>query len=304
MYRTEEDLVSVLGPLVLEGLEAGEAVFAAGAPANVVALRSAIGGASSLVHFADIGDWYVKPAWTLGAYLSFIHEQLDQGRPAVRIIGEVVWPDQDDALERAWIHYESALNAALGDLRVRVTCTYDTEHLSPSRIDAARVTHPSLIEHGRESANDRYVPPQLTMRDLRAPLVLPTHHDERRFDPSDVVGPATFAIDQARRARLSEDDQSNVAAAVSEIAMDAATRASGPLLVATWTKDTAFICQFEDESATPPDIFAGFGPPLPGTPGDWSLWLARHLSDLLEVGVGSRGTAVRLTIRPSTAPVP
>jgi anti-sigma regulatory factor (Ser/Thr protein kinase) len=297
MYRTEDDLVSVLRPLVLEGLEAGEAVFAAGVPRNVEALRSAIGAVSSGVHFADVRDWYVKPARTLGAYLSFIHEQLEQGHPAVRIIGEVVWPDHDDDLQRAWSHYESALNGALGDLPVRVTCTYDTEHLSPSRIEAARVTHPSLIEHGREWANDRYVPPQWMMADLRARLSLPPDHEERRFDPSDVVAPAAFVIEQARRAGLSEDDRSNAAAGVSEIVMNAATRASGPLLLATWTDDQGFICQIEDEDPTPLDPFAGFGPPLSEVPADWGLWLARHLSDLLEIGVGSRGTAVRLTMR-------
>lgn len=297
MYRTEDDFVSALGPFVLEGVEGGEAVFAAGVPRNLEALRTAIGGAADEVLFVDVNDWYIKPARTLGAYLSFISGQLDEGRPAVRIFGEVVWLDRYLDLQREWIRYETSLNSILGDLPVWVMCTYDTERLNPSKIDAARATHPTVIEHGVESANDRYTSPEQMMVDLTTHMPIPLRHEERRFDAGDVVGPTAFVIDHARRAGLTEDARSNVAAAASEIVMGAAARASGPVLVAAWTDDEDFICQIEDENSTPPDPLAGYGPPLPNAADDWGLWLARHLSDLLEVGIGSRGTAVRLKMR-------
>ena len=299
MYRTEDAFASALAPFVLEGVEAGEAVFAAGVPRNLEALRAAIGGAADEVLFVDVHDWYVKPARTLGAYLSFISERLDEGRPAVRIFGEVVWPDRSLDLEREWIRYETSLNSILGDLPVRVMCTYDTERLTPSKIDAARATHPSVIEHGVGRANDLYTPPEQMMVDLTVQMPIPPRHEERRFDAGDVIGPTTFVIDHARRAGLPEDARSNVAAAASEIVMGVAARTSGSVLVAAWTDDEDFICQIEDENSTPPDPLAGYGPPLPNAPDDWGLWLARHLSDLLEVGIGSRGTAVRLKMRRS-----
>ena len=301
MYRTEDDFVSVLRPFVLEGVESGEAVFAAGTPENLEALRSAIGAAADEVLFVDVRDWYIKPARTLGAYLSFITEQLDKGRPAVRIFGEVVWLDRDVDLQREWIRYEASLNAILRDLPVWVMCTYDTERLNASKIDAARATHPTVIEHGVAAANDRYTPPEQMMVNLTMPMPIPSRHEERRFGAGDVVGPSAFVIDHARRAGLTEDARSNVAAAASEIVMGAAARASGPVLVAAWTDDEDFICQIEDENPTPPDPLAGYGPPLTNAPNDWGLWLARHLSDLLEVGIGSRGTAVRLKMRRSLA---
>jgi hypothetical protein len=301
MYRTEEAFASSLQPFVREGVESGEAVSVAGTSANVDALRSALGTTSKEVLFGDIKDRYVKPAQTLGTYLSFIEEKLDEGRPGVRIVGEVVWLDRDVALQREWIRYETTLNAILADVPVRLMCTYDTERLSPSKIDAARATHPTVIEHGIASTNDLYTPPEQMMVDLTMHMPIPGRHEERRFDAGDVVGPTAFVIDHARRAGLTEDARSNVAAAASEIVTSAAARASGPVLVAAWTDEEDFICQIEDENSTPPDPLAGYGPPVSNAPDDWGLWLARHLSDLLEVGIGSRGTAVRLKMRRSLA---
>jgi hypothetical protein len=299
MYRTQDAFVSSLLPFVREGVETGEAVSVGGTPANLDALRSALGTASNEVLFGDIKDRYVKPAQTLGTYLSFIDEKLDEGRPGVRIVGEVVWRDRDMDLQREWIRYETMLNVILADVPVRLMCTYDTERLSSSRIDAARATHPSVTEDGALSASDRYVAPERMMVDLTVGMPVPERHEERRFDTGDVVGPAAFVIDHARRAGLTEDARSNVSAAASEIVMGAAARASGPVLVAAWTDDEDFICQIEDENSTLPHPLAGYGPPSPNAPDDWGLWLARHLSDLLEVGVGSRGPAVRLKMRRS-----
>ncbi len=299
MYRTEDAFVSSLLPFVRGGVETGEAVSVAATPANIDALRLALGSASNEVLFADIKDRYIKPAQTLGSYLSFIEQKLDEGRPGVRIVGEVVWRDREADLEREWIRYEASLNAILTDVPVRLMCTYDTERLTSSRIDAALVTHPSVIEDGAVSASDRYVAPERMLIDLRVSMPVPARHEERRFDAGDVVGPAAFLIDHARRAGLTDDARSNVSAAAIEIVMGFAARASGSLLVAAWTDDEDFICQIEDENPTLPDPLAGYGPPSPDVPDDWGLWLARHLSDLLEVGVGSQGTAVRLKMRRS-----
>src|ERR1700752_4817965 len=118
MYRTGDAFVSSLLPFVREGVDTGEAISVAATPANVDALRQALGSASNDVLFGDIEDRYVKPAQTLGTYLSFIEQKLDEGRPGVRIVGEVVWRDREAALEREWIRYEASLNAILADVPV------------------------------------------------------------------------------------------------------------------------------------------------------------------------------------------
>lgn len=297
MYRTEDAFASSLAPFVREGIETGEAVTVAGAPANLDALRSILGTASDEVLFGDIKDRYVKPAQTLGTYLSFIEEKLDEGRPGVRIVGEVVWPDWDKDLQREWIRYETSLNAILADVPVRLMCTYDTNHLTAPRIDAARATHPSVIEHGVVSASERFLPPERMLIDLTVHLPVPARRVERSFAAGDVVGAAAFVIDHARRAGLTRDGQSDVAAAASEIVM-AASRGNDPVLMAAWTDEGGdFVCQIEGEDMSARDPLAGYGPPVPETPDGWGLWLARHLSDLLEVGIGSQGAAVRLKMR-------
>jgi len=294
LYRTEDEFASAMSTFVLEGIASGDGVFVAAAPANLDALRSILGVIPSELHVVDAKDWYVKPAQTLGTFLSFIKDQLDEGRPAVRIIGEVVWPARDLQLRREWTRYESAINAVFAEFPVLVVCPYNTEHLTASTIVAARATHPRILEHGVISSSGRYRPPERLLPDLTVRMPLPTRHAERSFEEGDVVGPVAFVIDRAHRALLDADAESNAAAAASEIVMGAASRGRGPVIVATWTADREFVCQIEVETSVPADALAGYGPPLPEALDDWDLWLARQFSDLLEVGVGSRGTAVRL----------
>jgi serine/threonine-protein kinase RsbW len=121
---------------------------------------------------------------------------------------------------------------------------------------------------------------------------------ERSFAAGDIVGPTAFVIDHARRAGLTEEAGSSVAAAAGEIVMAAVARGTGLILVAAWTDEEGdFVCQIESEGTSALDPLAGYGPPVPGTSEGWGLWLARHFSDLLEVGIGSQGTAVRLRMR-------
>ena len=222
LFRGVDSFVSTLIPFVREGIEAGEGVFAAAATDNLDALRSELGTVPSGVDLVEAVDWYVKPAQTLGMYLSFVNEQLGGGRPGVRIIGEVLWPERGSELRREWIRYESALNAVFADLPVRLICPYDSGRLSPSTIAAARTTHPIVIEHGVTSASGPYSPPERLLRKLTERMPLPAHHDEDRFDPGDFVGPAAFVIDHARRAGLSRDRSLNVGAAAVEIVTSAA----------------------------------------------------------------------------------
>jgi anti-sigma regulatory factor (Ser/Thr protein kinase) len=68
--------------------------------------------------------------------------------------------------------------------------------------------------------------------------------------------------------------------------------------VTAWDEHESFVCQIEDDGAGIVDLAAGYMPPTNGDDG-WGLWLARQLTDSLEVGRGPYGSAVRLTVHRS-----
>lgn len=306
MYATREELVSGSVPFIDEGLRSGHRVLVIVHPANLEPLRSALGARADHVRFTSSEAWYVQPAEVIGRYLTFIHEQLAKGWPSIHIIGEVPWPAGDDRLEREWLRYESVLNAVLAGLPVRVVCPYDATRLPASVIDGARTTHPSIVVRGVETATGDYMAPERFLGDVTPVLAPPADRAGRRFRPRDVVSASSYIAGRARLAGLGEAATSNLVAASLEVLMDptvglrvdaAAAGVSDAISITTWTEDNRFVTQIEDEGGGNGDPSSGYGPPASGAASGWGAWIARHLTDTLEIATGPRGACVQLTER-------
>jgi anti-sigma regulatory factor (Ser/Thr protein kinase) len=294
LYAGTDDLLATLVPFVRGGIESGEGVIAVALPENLRALRDALGRTPSSVRFVDAADWYARPPDTMGRWVSFAVDQLTAGRPGVRIIGEVAWPE-DPRLQREMQRFEAAATLPWQTLPALALCPYSKARFPRSVIEATLMAHPGVIEDGVASLSPTYVPAAELARTSLPSLRSPPGTVERRFEPFDVLPLAAFVEGSVRGARLDEARVQRLVAAASELAANAFTHAHSPVYVSSWVEDGQSVCQLEDEGRGIEDPGAGYQPPYGGED-RWGLWLTRGRTDLLEVGQGGRGTAVRLRV--------
>jgi anti-sigma regulatory factor (Ser/Thr protein kinase) len=298
LYNSVDEFASLTAPFVAEGLDNGESAVVVSSAENLEAFRVALDEPSPLVFLADGEDWYRNPAETIGRWVGLVEGQVAKGRSRVRGVGEIAPLQRDHAVEQ-WLDYESILNTLLAPLPLSVLCAYNTEVLPESIIDDVRTSHPTVIEHGSASASESYQPPG-------GPPARPLALDGRQrltHQPVDVADTCAYVEAETRRARLAEWQVQQLLAAVGEVARNAFAHGSTPVFVTAWDEDESFVCQIEDDGAGIVDLAAGYMPPTNGTDG-WGLWLARQLTDSLEVGRGPYGSAVRLTVHRSPAKPP
>jgi anti-sigma regulatory factor (Ser/Thr protein kinase) len=292
LYGKEDDLLASLVPFVEGGIDAGEGVIAVALPENLRALRDALGRTPPWVRFVDAADWYSRPADTMGRWVSFAVDQLAVGRPGIRIIGEVFWPE-DPLCQLEMRRFEAASTLAWKTLPALVLCPYKKPRYSRAVIEAALASHPGVIEDGVASLSPTHVPPDELVRATLPVLQAPGGASSRRFEPSDVVPLAVFVEAAARRARVDERGVQRLVAAATDVAANAFAHAGGPVDVTTWEDGVHVVFQLEDGGLGIADPGVGYQPPYAGDD-RWGLWLARRRTDLLEVGRSGRGTAVRL----------
>ena len=302
LYSSKDEFVSWLAPFVSEGIEEGDAVIAVADDANLAALHEALGEVPPSVRFVDGAAWYATGPNTMARWLAFAEGQRATGRRRVRIIGEVVWPD-DATLHWELKRFEASATVAFTPRNDLVVCPYNTERLPDSIIQHALETHPGVVSGGQASLNDRFIEPERMVREFLPKLHAPVDGEHARFEPFDVTSAAEFVERHARRAGLEELRVQNVVSAASELAMNAFVHAGSSVHVTTWTDDGQFRCQIEDEGGGVADPSAGYFPPLRGDE-RWGLWLARTRSDGLEVGTGLRGSAARLTMQRGASGAP
>jgi hypothetical protein len=294
MYASPEELVAKALPFFEEGLESRSSVMTMTYPANTTALRAALGRRSGTIRFTRARAWYATPAEVIGRYTTYLREQLAQGSASAYVVAEVPWPRNDERLDREWLRYEAVINRILADAPVRFVCLYDTKRHDPSIIEAALASHRSEItEHGVRPSTT-FVPPERMMRRLTPRLRTPTDPG-RRFGPEDPVPAAAYVGDRAREAGVDESTARNASAATIEILGPSMLHRT-PVTVTAWTEGERFVWQIERQGGAGVAPWSGYGPPPSDDPGGWGPWLARHLTDTMEIGRGVEGPAVQLTV--------
>ena len=297
LYTSADEFAALTVPFVADGLEKDESAAVVTSAENLEAFRMALDDPSPLVFLADGEDWYRNPAETVGRWVGFVEGQIAKGRSRVRGVGEIAPLRSGRAVEQ-WLHYESILNTLLAPLPLSVLCAYNTEALPGSIIDDVRTSHPTVIEHGSASESESYLPPS---GPPTQPLALDGRHP-LTHQPVDVADTCAYVEAESRRAGLAEWQVQQLLAAVGEVAHNAFVHGSAPVFVTAWGAHESFVCQIEDDGTGIVDLAAGYMPPTNGN-GGWGLWLARQMTDSLEVGRGPNGSAVRLTMQlPRTKP--
>ena len=168
LYTSASEFLAITTEFILDGLEAGEPTLVVVSLTKIDALRSCLGEAASKVQFADMAAVGANPARIIPAWREFLDRHSDDGRQAVRGIGEPIDRSRTAAeLVESQIH-EELLNLAFPDNPdFALLCPYDTAGLDDATI-AASTAEPSA--HSRHHVTQRQQVLRTPSPPARSPL--------------------------------------------------------------------------------------------------------------------------------------
>jgi anti-sigma regulatory factor (Ser/Thr protein kinase) len=300
------DPVAQLGPLADAALDRGERIAVALAPATRDALEAHLrdhrgghqggqGGAPALVPLtAADGPEDVSAQTTAARWALELRALTAAGDGPVTVLAEHL-DHLDGADGRFWTELDAALNVALADLPVRLTCSYPELPVHQEVLDGARRNHPLLLVDGALHRNPAHRDPRevLTERPAPPPPLL---------GPPDVHLPFSAwrlhevraAVEQALAgAGCPRERIEDVVLAVNEVATNAVEHGTPDARLSLWTGGRGLLCEIDDAGVLH-DPLPGLQAPHPSDPRGRGVWIARQLCDSLHVWSDGRGTHVRM----------
>jgi anti-sigma regulatory factor (Ser/Thr protein kinase) len=297
-------LVDQLVPLARQAIERDEPLATALAPATEQALDDRLGGAvgsaDRVVRLrpADSGPagasaQTVAARWALDLRAMGVAK----GRPVTVLSEHASSLDGSDG--RFWTELDAALNVALADLPVRITCFYPELPLHLEILEGARRNHPLLLDGGELRPNPAHHDPRavLTARPAaRPPLLGPP--DERLTFSAWQLHDVRTAVERALSGNGYERERvEDIVLAVNELATNAVEHGTPEARMSLWTGRHGLMCEIDD-GGTLRDPLPGLQAPHPAEPRGRGVWIARQLCDSLHVWADGHGTHVRVHATP------
>jgi DNA-binding GntR family transcriptional regulator/anti-sigma regulatory factor (Ser/Thr protein kinase) len=296
IYDSESSFLDGAVPFLAEGIAAGERVLAVTTPDNIAALERALGAAAGAVEFRDSAAWYRAPAHTLLGYERYVAHA---DRLPVRVLGEPLIERLTPGALREWTRYESSINVEFADAPVAFLCPYDGRTLPEAVLENVRRTHPEISAGAGPVPSPEYTDTRTLTHALDAtPFDAPAGPFEECAVTADLRGAREFVVAVGERAGLSGTRLAEALLAVQELAANAVEHGSGGGRLRAWVEDGELIYELSDDGPGAADPLAvHLTPELAARSGPGGLWLARLLSDLVEVRSGNDGVAARLHLR-------
>jgi anti-sigma regulatory factor (Ser/Thr protein kinase) len=305
-HSSDADLLAQLVPLAQACLDRGERLAVALRPATAEALRERLDGSAG--SRAKSGDAFVllsdpeipdgPSGQTVAARRALELRALTATDGPVTVLTE--HSSRLDGVDGGfWTEFDAAVNVALADLPVRVTCFFPELPLHLEILAGARRNHPLLLVDGQLQHNPEHRAPRdvLAERPAPAPVLLgpPDIHlqfsawqlHEVRRAVERALGVADFEPERAE----------DVVLAVNELATNAVEHGSPEAQLSLWSGPDGLVCEIDD-SGSLRDPLPGLQAPHPAEPRGRGVWIARQLCDALHVWVDGHGTHVRLRATP------
>jgi anti-sigma regulatory factor (Ser/Thr protein kinase) len=303
-HGSASDLLEQLVPLAELASERGEPLATALQPATERALADRLDGEPASedrllrLRQPDDGPAGVS-AQTLAARWALELRALSvaKGRPVTVLSEHTAALDGADG--RFWTELDAALNVALADLPVRITCFYPELPLYLEILDGARRNHPLLLDHGELRHNPGHHDPRavLTARPAARPPLLGPPHTRLPFSAWQLHEVRT-TVEQALSGHGYERDRiEDIVLAVNELATNAVEHGTPEAQLSLWTGPQGLLCEIDD-GGTLRDPLPGLQAPHPADPRGRGVWIARQLCDSLHVWTDGRGTHVRVHATP------
>jgi anti-sigma regulatory factor (Ser/Thr protein kinase) len=292
-YSGREEYLAGTVPFIRAGLAADEPVAVSVPGPNVALLRRALGADADGVRFMDMTEVGRNPGRIIPGVLRAFADAHSGRR--VRIIGEPIWPARSHVEYPACAQHEALINLAFAGRPVTILCPYDATGLAPAVLADARVTHPVLIERGRQAASDRYCPEQI-MAAYNRPLPRPPDAVNVEFDRATFTEARRFAAAGARRAGLAETRADDLELAVGELLSNSVLHGGGSGTLGMWTQDGHLVCEVTDRGRLT-DPLAGRRPVRPEGERGRGLLLVNLLCDLVRIHTADTTTTIRAYVR-------
>ncbi len=293
IYSNDDDFVDRVSSFLGAGTEAGEAGLAVLSTHKWALLQEALGDASQRIQYLERDSLYTRPLGALAEYDALLRRLLEEGAPAVRLMGELPVSEGQEQCD-AWTLYEAAINRAFADRPISIFCGYDAREHPAATIDAAWDTHPRVLAGGWED-NLRYKEPEQVAEALAGhPEVL----DELRELPLDDDVKAFSARLRAELAILHvpSGKAQNLLRAAREVFDNAATHGLGARSQRIGRVAGRIVWELSDHGPGFEDPLAGYLPPRHEHADGQGLWVARRLTHRVEFVRSPRGFTTRLWI--------
>lgn len=294
-YDSDEHLLAVVVPFLLDGVAAGEPTVVSLGPRNAALVRAALPAASG-VSFLTGGDVYARPAAAIRSYRRMLTSFVADGAQQIRIIGELPVAALGATWDW-WARYESAINHAYDDFPLWSMCAYDTR-LTPAQVleDVAR-THPRVaMPDGNHIPSPSYTEPAVYLGEDRGIALDPIQRTPPTIELTDPSpAQARRAVYDADRGRLPIDDVDDLVVAVSETVGNALRHGRPPVRFRLWLGDDRLVVTVRDGGDGPKDPFAGLLPANNGSEGGLGLWITYQSCNHVVMNRGPHGFTLRLT---------
>ncbi|MGK5738056.1 anti-sigma factor RsbA family regulatory protein [Micromonospora sp. URMC 103] len=294
-YGRDEDLLAVVVPFLLGGVEAGEPTFVALGERTGGLVRSAL-PADSGVEFLAGGSVYARPTAAIRSYRELLKARVTAGAGQIRIVGELP-PVAFGATWDWWARYESAINHAYDDFPLWSMCAYDTRITPPHVLDEVARTHPRFATpDGRHVPSPTYTEPTVYLCEDRVAPPDPLQAAPPLVELTDPTAAqaraAVYAIDHGA---LSPDDVDDFVVAISETVTNALRHGRPPVRLRLWAGADRIVATVTDEGDGPKDPFAGLLPAGTGATGGLGLWITYQSCNHVSLRRGAAGFTLRLT---------
>jgi anti-sigma regulatory factor (Ser/Thr protein kinase) len=299
-YGTDEEFLGIVLPYIAEGLDAGEPVVAAFAPANQTLVRQALPGAN--VVYIDGDQHYIRPADAIREYSRMISAFVADGAAQVRVTGDVPHPGMGVPWDW-WARYEAAVNVAFAGFPMWGLCPYDIRTTPAAVLDQVRRSHPHVATPDGDVANPDYDPDSAMPDQVWSDPIERTAPVVVLIDPLPSTARAAVAV-AGRMTGLSREDTSGLILAVTEVVSNGILHGRGPTRMRLWTGPDRVVVTVTDQGGGPAGPYIGLMPVSPAAKGrgGQGLWLAHQMCSYMTLHHDAMGFTVRMVAGRVPAP--
>lgn len=297
-HSSDHDLLEQLLPLVTAGLEHGRPVAVALRPVTMEAVYDAFGSLPGLLQLAPPEGNDGGSGQTLAARRARQLRELTLTSGPVTVVTEH-WNRFDGHDGSFWTELDAAMNIALSDLPVHLTCFFPEMPLHLEVVDGARRNHPQLLHRDGPRHNPDHRAPREVLTDRPAPApVLLGAPDTRMVFGAWQLNEVRAAVERSLLAHgYGRDRAEDVVLAVNEVATNAVEHGMGEALISVWEAADGFVFEIQDAGSLR-DPMPGLRAPHPSEARGRGVWIARQLCDSLHVWPDRTGTHVRMRATP------